>query len=55
MNIKIKIKQPDSQIVSSLENLKQELLSKQENNTFAREILFKINSCLYSTYPHKII
>jgi hypothetical protein len=46
-----KVKQPDSKIVESLESLKEELASKQENCLVSREILFKINSCLFSEYP----
>lgn len=49
----MKTKQSNAQIIESLENLKQELLLKQEDNHIIREILFKINSCIYSTYPHK--
>ncbi len=37
-------------IVNSLENLKKEL--EKRDDVLAREIWFKINSCLYSHYPH---
>lgn len=47
-----KVKQPDIKIVESLENLKKELERRQEFDLTAREILFKINSCLFSKYPH---
>ena len=45
----LKIKQSDAKIVASLEALKAELLSR--NTAEGREILFKINSCLFSEYP----
>lgn len=41
------------EIVQSLENLKKELeLRDNDSYIMAREIWFKINSCLYSEYPH---
>lgn len=39
--------QPVEQIVQSLINLREELVARG-----ATEIAFKINSCLYSEYPH---
>ena len=47
----MKIKQPDAKIVASLEALKAELLGR--HTAECREILFKINSCLFSEYPIK--
>jgi len=47
-----KVKVKDSKIVESLENLKKELIYRQDNSV-VREILFKINSCLFSEYPHE--
>lgn len=47
----MKPKQPNEKIVASLENLKQELLLKKDN-LYYRELLFKINSCLFSEYHH---
>ena len=47
----MKTKQADSKIVASLEALKTELLEREANSSTVREILFKINSCLYSQYP----
>ncbi len=38
-------------IVDSLLNLKKELMNKTDLKS--REIFFKINSCLFSEYPHK--
>jgi hypothetical protein len=43
--------QPLELIVQSLENLKKELSMHSE--PICQEIWFKINSCLYSEYPHK--
>lgn len=43
--------QPADKVVSSLMALKAELEAQRETNTKAWEILLKINSCLYSTYP----
>jgi len=39
----------------SLVNLRDELAAycNGVNQTVAREIMFKINSCLFSEYPHK--
>ena len=44
--------QTAEQVIASLLNLKEELVLRQANNPVCREILFKINSCLYSKYPH---
>lgn len=46
----MKQKQPNDKIVESLENLRDELAI--HSDTRSREIWFKINSCLYSEYPH---
>ena len=46
----MKIKQPDAKIVASLEALKAELIS-QVGDVQVLEILYKINSCLFSEYP----
>lgn len=51
MNRPPKVKQPDAKIVQSLEALKEELISRQESCHVSREILFKINSCLFREYP----
>jgi hypothetical protein len=40
-------------LVDSLTNLKNELVDRQHNDLVAREILFKLNSCLFSEYPHR--
>ena len=48
----MKIKQPDAKIVASLEALKAELIS-QVGDVQVLEILYKINSCLFSEYPIK--
>lgn len=37
-------------MVRSLIKLKQELETRQEKDLTAREILFKLNSCLFSKY-----
>lgn len=50
MEQKSKTKQPDAQIIKSLENLKEELLGR-DSCLVCRELLFKINSCLFSEYP----
>ena len=47
-----KVKRPDAEIVASLEKLKKELERREKSDPTAREILFKINSCLFSKYPH---
>jgi hypothetical protein len=47
-----KTKVENSKIVESLENLKEELRLRT-NDVTVREIFFKINSCLFSEYPHK--
>ena len=49
----MKTKQTDAKIVASLEALKAELLGREANSSTVREILFKINSCLFSEYPIK--
>ena len=55
----MKIKQPDAKIVASLEALKAELITQYGDkvsvleNVSVLEILFKINSCLFSEYPIK--
>ncbi len=50
--MKTKIKQPDAKIVASLEALKAELLKRDyDADGTLREILFKINSCLFDQYP----
>lgn len=45
------------EVVRSVLALRAELLDKYENkhhmSTTTAEILFKLNSCLYSKYPHK--
>ena len=46
--------QAPEQIIASLINLKEELITRQAHDLVCREILFKINSCLYSKYPHNI-
>ncbi len=51
-----KTKVEDAKIVESLENLRRELLEKTDFPGIGaeyREILYKINSCLFSEYPHK--
>jgi len=45
-----KVLQPNDKIVESLLRLKGELWEKQDDQL--REVFFKINSCLYSEYPH---
>ena len=55
----MKTKQPDAKIVASLEALKAELITQYGDkvsvleNVSVLEILFKINSCLFSEYPIK--
>ena len=55
----MKNKQPDAKIVASLEALKAELITQYGDkvsvleNVSVLEILFKINSCLFSEYPIK--
>ena len=47
-----KIKQPDAKIVASLEELRTELLKRDyDANGTLREMIFKINSCLFDQYP----
>lgn len=48
----MKTKQPDAKIVASLEALKAELIT-QYGDVKVLEILYKINSCLFSEYPIK--
>lgn len=43
----------DDKVVASLKNLRAELLKRQSGCVVSREILFKINSCLFSQYPHQ--
>jgi hypothetical protein len=38
-------------MLKSLLVLKSELETQQKHSTVAREVLFKLNSCLYSKYP----
>ena len=42
--------QPAEKVVESLMNLREELLGQDDLKS--REIVFKINSCLFSEYPH---
>ena len=42
--------QPKADIVESLINLREELMERTD--TTSREMVFKINSCLFSKYPH---
>ena len=55
----MKTKQTDAKIVASLEALKAELITQYGDkvsvleNVSVLEILFKINSCLFSEYPIK--
>ena len=46
------IQQDADQIADSVTNLRDELVRRQNDPT-VREILFKLNSCLYKQYPHK--
>jgi len=48
---RVKELQERDQIVESLINLREEL--SKNSDTRSREIMFKINSCLFSEYPHK--
>jgi len=48
---RVKELQERNQIVKSLINLRTEL--SKNTDTRSREIMFKINSCLFSEYPHK--
>lgn len=50
--IKQKELKPSPMIVESLINLKLELMQRERGCAVTREILFKINSCLYSQYPN---
>ena len=50
--MKTKIKQPDAKIVASLEELRTELLERQFRSDDETVLLMKINSCLFSQYPH---
>ena len=48
----MKTQVPDTQVVKSLKNLKTELEGRNLSyDVTARELLFKINSCLFSNYP----
>jgi len=44
------LQHPDK-IISSLEELKEELHARSGYDSTAREILMKINSCLFNEYP----
>ena len=44
-----KLVQSDT-VVKSLINLRDELYNRHDDSTIAREMFFKINSCLYKTY-----
>ena len=53
----MKLLQPNEQIVKSLLALQDELVSQQKEDrnrlsTDELAILYKINSCLFSEYPH---
>jgi hypothetical protein len=39
-------------MLKSILALKAELEAQEKHSTIAREILFKLNSCIYSKYPH---
>jgi hypothetical protein len=43
--------QNSDKVVESLQNLRDELWDRQDQSTIAREIFFKINSCLFGSYP----
>ena len=45
------IRRPGDMVADSVENLRDELI-KRSDDTTVREILFKLNSCLYKQYPH---
>ena len=49
-----KTEQPAEKVVESLKNLKAEIVRRTEkyDDPTLREMFFKINSCLYSEYPH---
>ena len=42
---------PYNSLVSSIKNLRDELMKQPDANV--RVIAFKLNSCLFSEYPHK--
>lgn len=44
---------PYSDMAKSLTNLRNELVGKHGTRVAVEEIVFKINSCLYSQYPHQ--
>ena len=43
----------EQQLIQSILNLRAELYEKDDIMVNAREIFFKLNSCLYAEYPHK--
>ena len=43
--------QNSDKIVESLQNLRDELWKQQDQSAIAREVFFKINSCLFDSYP----
>ena len=45
------IRRPGDMVADSVENLRDELIKRSDDAT-VREILFKLNSCLYKQYPH---
>lgn len=47
------IQRSSDKVAESLGNLREELLKRAETDTTVREIVFKINSCLFKEYPHK--
>lgn len=47
-----KVQQPDDVVVQSLINLRDELWARQDPQL--SEVFFKINSCLYRTYPENL-
>lgn len=48
-----KITRDSEMVTNSVQNLRNELLKRAETDTTVREIVFKLNSCLYKEYPHK--
>ena len=47
---KVKVIQTKEKIIESLGNLKNELDANLDSRS--KELWFKINSCIYSSYPH---
>lgn len=45
------IRRPGDMVADSVENLRDEMAKRSDDAT-VREILFKLNSCLYKQYPH---